>query len=65
MKQCTEEWHGSMAQLQKQLAELVDGISKLHDAFLVMRTKNPYGSSVTRAGGVRNTLNFTMAGLNQ
>ena len=33
-----------MAQLQKQLAELVDGISKLHDAFLVMRTKNPYGS---------------------
>ena len=64
MKQCTEEWHGGMAQLQKQLAELVDGISKLHDAFLVMRTKNPYGS-VTRAGGVRNTLNFTMAGLNQ
>ena len=44
MKQCTEEWHGGMAQLQKQLAELVDGISKLHDAFLVMRTKNPYGS---------------------
>ena len=64
MKQCTEEWHASMAQLQKQLAELVDGIFKLHDVFLVMRTKNPYGS-VTRAGGVRNTLNFTMAGLNQ